>query len=384
MTKYAMHWNIILCVMHSIVPFATDVHLKSRAIAVLRRDIAREETRIREEEEEKARARAAQPPVEDVEMTPTSDAKKASSPTGPGVVPLTQTRRQSKMSFSTLQRNPFPLKLDLSGTGLRMDEAALSSIGGLSGLGAMSSISGMTNMNSMGLASPISLAPKSARPMEHGELPPEIIAALAAADRSTGVSGHIDLTLDDAVPGVMNVDVDKGAGSSADKPIELDLDYDAHMSEIFGESQASGSDLTIDPSSSMEILNALSSGDQNQSADDLFAQFNSGSGAGSSSLSVPETGSIAPAPSPSTFLADLASHDDSAKVDGPSGDGSSSIPFNLSQIDIGDMSSGFGSYFSGMNQEGMNEMMATLLTQNPPGEPSSLDAAGGNAPGSST
>ena len=44
--------------MHSIDPFATDVHLKSRAIAVLRRDIAREETRIREEEEEKARARS--------------------------------------------------------------------------------------------------------------------------------------------------------------------------------------------------------------------------------------------------------------------------------------------------------------------------------------
>lgn len=327
-----------------------------------------------------------------------SESKKPISPSVPGTTPLTQMRRQSKMSFSTLQRNPFPLKLDLSGTGLRMDEATLSSIGNLSGLGAISSMSGMGNM---GLASPITLAPKSAHPMGQGELPPDIMAALAAAGEGQTGGQHvdIDLTLDNTIASSMDMSSDGTIGSSADKPIDLDLDYDAQMTEIFGEQpsgqQASGSTSSLEGagSSSMEILNALASGDSHQNTDDIFASLNADAGGSVGGLSSgpAQSGSNAPAPSPSAFLADLtSSHEDTPKVPSTNtGEGSSSsVPFDINQIDMTDMAnmtSGFSPYdFGGTDQEGMKNMMESFFatTQNASHEPSTSGIASGAASGS--
>ena len=131
---------------------------KNRAIAVLQRDLEREENRIREEEAEKARAKAAemQRADKDVEMAneggpaSESDAKSqevstAGTVSGTGRVPL---RRPSKISLSTLQRNPFPLKLDLSSSSLRLgpDEGGLN-------LAALGDLSGLASLGSMGVDS---------------------------------------------------------------------------------------------------------------------------------------------------------------------------------------------------------------------------------------
>lgn len=146
-----------------------------------------------------------------------------------GKAPL---RRPSKVSLSTLHRNPFPLKLDLSSASLRLDETALNmssfGLGGLSTLGTMGG----------GLASPVTLAPKSARPMDPGEIPPEFLAALATAtsnpsDQEVLMQNQddqrieIDLTLEDELQNAVNMSVLSAAsGGSAEQPIDVDMDLD--------------------------------------------------------------------------------------------------------------------------------------------------------------
>jgi hypothetical protein len=125
-------------------------------------------------------------------------------------------RRQSAVALSSLQRPTFPHKLDLSS--LRMIPEDLIS-------------SGMT--------SPITLAPRTARP---SEIPPDLMAAIASSEAAAASCPvDIDLTLDsDAVvePPPMNLSIDSSLGGSADKPIELDLDIE--MTGIFGPEPSSG------------------------------------------------------------------------------------------------------------------------------------------------
>ncbi|KAI5115418.1 hypothetical protein M0805_004882 [Coniferiporia weirii] len=245
---------------------ALESHL-ARAIAVLQRDLAREEDRLREEEAEKAREKAAQPVSIDVEMTnavglpgetdtKTRQSTPSSAVPGTGKPPL---RRPSKISLSTLHRSPFPPKLDLSAAALRLgiDEMGLS----MSALASMSALGGLGPLGSMGvggipgLSSPVTLAPKSARPMAQDEIPPEILAALASAaagnqntenqNQSQDQHGAIDLTLEEDLHASANMrmlGVGAPLGSSADKPIELDLDLDMSYltSEIFGEQGDNG------------------------------------------------------------------------------------------------------------------------------------------------
>ncbi|KAL5495645.1 hypothetical protein ACEPAI_1108 [Sanghuangporus weigelae] len=238
---------------------AIEIHL-ARSIAILQRDLAREENRIREEEAEKAREKAAEASARDgdIEMdTGTESSNEVAGKqqqvqpsgalVGTGKIPL---RRPSKISLSTLHRSPFPLKLDLSSTSLRLG----SEEGGLN-MSALDNLDALTTLGSMGvdgisgLASPVTLAPKSARPMGPGELPPEVLAALASASgvgnqnmQLPDPSHHvdIDLTLDDVSVDLLN------SGDSADKPIELDIESDVMMSDlhvssdIFGEQGANG------------------------------------------------------------------------------------------------------------------------------------------------
>lgn len=191
------------------------------AISVLRRDLAREECRARQAE---VTAMAAQVPPSDLAGSITADT--IMQPPAPvhgsaqGPPPL---RRQSAISLSSLHRQPFPLKLDLSSSRMSAEEAALYSKGLL--------------------ASPVSLAPKSARPTGTSDI--DLIAAFASAT-AANASQHvdIDLTTDDSPPAMMSR-INAPLGSSADKPIEVDLDSIEMdmpgMTDLFGDGPESSS-----------------------------------------------------------------------------------------------------------------------------------------------
>ena len=158
-------------------------------------------------------------------------------PEGPTVQPATEGnskdapilntipgRRASAISISSLHRPQFPLKLDLSSTSLRITEEEAA-------------------MYTKGLASPVTLAPKSAR-LDPNDFPPEFIAAFANSSVPSDAAPEpptIDLTLPNSlhVPQEQNLDdstMDNGIGDSSDKPIELDLDIEmANMTDLFGD-----------------------------------------------------------------------------------------------------------------------------------------------------
>nr|GAT46040.1 predicted protein [Mycena chlorophos] len=197
------------------------------AIAVLQRDAAREKRR--KEQEEAAAAAAQEVKMDDVPLSPRTslpalDVAMESSPppSDPTQSPAILGRRPSAISISSLQRPTLPLKLDLSSAALRIspEEASLFS---------------------QGLSSPVTLAPKSARPFGPSELPPDILAALASAsanpEASTSTRVEIDLTGPDPTPDVSMA----GLGNSADKPIDLEaMELDmATMNELFGDGESS-------------------------------------------------------------------------------------------------------------------------------------------------
>lgn len=207
-------------------------------------------------------------------------------------------RRPSAISISSLQRPVAPLKLDLSSASLRIAEDPA--------------------LFSDGLASPVTLAPKSARPLAPNEFPPELMAAFASAASATGAV-DIDLTEDDTTH--LPMSIDPAAGSSADKPIELDLDaMDIDMNDLFGDS--TGHDESTNSKTAMDGLfsthkvhsdgNAVQSDGKSQKGDGSFLTTFPGD-AGNSMFAratpkPPTTGQHAP--SPNTVLASLQSGGD--------------------------------------------------------------------------
>lgn len=142
----------------------------------------------------------------------------------PGAGSFSAARRQSTISLSSLSRPQLPPKLDLSSAQLRINPAELAQ-----GLGG-------------GLPSPVTLAPKSGRTTATSEFPPDfMMTALASEIGARPV--EIDLTiLPEEGPATTRVGLDPPLGSSADRPIELDLelegmDIDMSMS-LFGEEPA--------------------------------------------------------------------------------------------------------------------------------------------------
>lgn len=94
-------------------------------------------------------------------------------------------------------------------------------------------------MYASGLASPVTLAPKSARPIGPNEFPEEFMTAFTnPVDRSV-----VDLTLAENDNHQIRTNADPTAGDSSDKPIELDLDMDMNMSmnELFGDNPETSS-----------------------------------------------------------------------------------------------------------------------------------------------
>lgn len=154
---------------------------------------------------------ASQPTQNAPVPTPTN------SPPAPG-----PGRRPSAISISSLHRPAFPLKLDLSSTALRITAEEAS-------------------MFSSGLASPVTLAPKSARAIGPNEIPPDLMAAFASTS-SLDRPVDIDLTIPDTDHTNPTDGKISNVGSTADKPIELDLDaMDITMTDLFGDTSDTGS-----------------------------------------------------------------------------------------------------------------------------------------------
>lgn len=199
---------------------------------MLQRDLDRAKAQEQAEREAEA-LRNLPPPVP--EVIPESNAAEPSAGFPSSVVPMDASsvsgtlkvpgagsflaaRRQSTISLSSLSRPQVPHKLDLSSDALRINPAELAQ-----GLGG-------------GLPSPVTLAPKSGRPTATSEFSPDFMAALAATQPV-----DIDLTMmSEEGPSAAHVGLDPALGSSADRPIELDLEgmdidmTDMHAS-LFGE-----------------------------------------------------------------------------------------------------------------------------------------------------
>lgn len=199
---------------------------------MLQRDLDRAKAQEQAEREAEA-LRNLPPPVP--EVVPESDATgpnagfpssvvpmDASSVSGTQKVPVTGSflaaRRQSTISLSSLSRPQVPHKLDLSPSALRINPAELAQ-----GLGG-------------GPPSPVTLAPKSGRTTATSEFSPDFMAALVATQPV-----EIDLSMmPEEGPSTAHGGLEPALGSSADRPIELDLEgmdidmTDMHAS-LFGE-----------------------------------------------------------------------------------------------------------------------------------------------------
>ncbi len=135
----------------------------------------------------------------------------------PGASSFSAARRQSTISLSSLSRPQVPPKLDLSPDALRITPGEFAQ-----GLGG-------------GLPSPVTLAPKSGRTTASSEFPPDFMAALAASEMSTRPV-DIDLTmLPEEGTTTAHVGLDPPLGSSADRPIELDLELEGMDIDLFGD-----------------------------------------------------------------------------------------------------------------------------------------------------
>ncbi|OAX43648.1 hypothetical protein K503DRAFT_853208 [Rhizopogon vinicolor AM-OR11-026] len=320
-----------------------------RAIAVLQRDLAREQHRAREAESAAIATRTRSkstsespttrnvplPPVDtDVIMGPPPLPAQTSPPPGH----MNPNRRGSTISLSSLHRPPFPLKLDLSSSSLRLsaEEAALFS---------------------QSLPSPVSLAPKSARPSAQTEM--DIMAAFASSSQHV----DIDLTVDEDAP---MSPIDASLGNTADKPIELDLESIdmemSNMADLFGDATETGSGnsggvegifspITPDAISlnaakepqegvlDMEILGALSAVDDNNHDNHVFGtpDANALQSEQHSSLGAQSAASANIAPSPSAVLASFAA----SQPDGSSQLAGGDSNFDLSTLGLSNFDPSF-------------------------------------------
>ncbi|KAI0296691.1 hypothetical protein BC826DRAFT_1103791 [Russula brevipes] len=237
----------------------------SRAIAVLQRDL--DLAKAQEQAEREAEALRNRPPPEP-EIVPESNNPSSGSPlpmdvsgapgtqksAQPGAGSFPGARRQSTISLSSLSRPQFPHKLDLSSDALRNPSEFTQGLGG-------------------GLPSPVPLAPKSGRSTATTEFPPDFMAALTSDMANRQV--EIDLTmLPEDARSAAHVRLDPPLGSSADRPIELDLEgVDIDMADM--NVSLFGDEPTNDISTANPFDNTTTTaGDHPPSPGSLLAAFN--------------------------------------------------------------------------------------------------------------
>jgi hypothetical protein len=231
---------------------------------VLQRDL--DLAKAQEQAEREAEALRNRPPPEP-EIVPEINNPSSGSPSpmdvsgasgtqksAPGAGSFTGARRQSTISLSSLSRPQFPHKLDLSSDALRNPSEFTQGLGGL--------------------PSPVPLAPKSGRTTATTEFPPDFIAALTSDMANRQV--EIDLTIlpEDGRSAAAHVGLDPSLGSSADRPIELDLEgVDIDMADM--NVSLFGDEPTSDISTANPFNNtATTAGDHPPSPGSLLAAFN--------------------------------------------------------------------------------------------------------------
>ncbi|KAJ2933585.1 hypothetical protein H1R20_g3533, partial [Candolleomyces eurysporus] len=294
---------------------AMEAHLL-RAIAVLQRDLAKEERRIADEQAalkaQREQLVATPEPMSEDEVS-TGQALK-----GEGTLPSTQNnsplsshpgRRPSAISISSLHRPTFPHKLDLSSVSFRMP----------------------TEENPLfqsGLGSPVTLAPRSARPLGANELPPDFMSAFGGSSSDSGRQADIDLTLPDVIQGAS---VDLTAGDSSDKPIELDLDVDldvprmADMQALFGDESGLGAESTNNGPGKDDFFNHLDT-DHGEIFSALASSTQGGAETSKVNHSQPDSLSMT---SPGTFLNNFSS------TNPDNGNANEQFDFDLTNLDSG-------------------------------------------------
>ncbi|KAF8060976.1 hypothetical protein FPV67DRAFT_1423135 [Lyophyllum atratum] len=374
---------------------AMESHLL-RAIAALQRDLHREEKRLKLAEEAAVATRtrskstslsptstrislpavpdvsegdAASPPTQNVPVpTPTnSPPAPASAGPGPG-------RRPSAISISSLHRPAFPLKLDLSSTTLRITPEEAS-------------------MFSSGLASPVTLAPKSARAIGPTEFHPDIMAAFASTTQP------IDLTMD-TDGGDVKMAMDN-VGGTAEKPIELDLegmDIDMAMTDLFGDPGDTSSNdansnmdglfspIVIEPDprgaentgKSMKAEPFLETLGQTSNDDDIFSSLDVQSDTNQFQELKHASSASRSAPSPASLMASFESASQLQAMEPLSSSNLSGTeaPFDISTLDLSNLSP---SFFEGTSETDMNfsmdmdQFLATVNEGKEDGEGKKMD-----------
>lgn len=242
------------------------------------------------------------------------------------------TRRPSAISISSLHRPSLPPKLDLSSSRHTATEESLRTY-------------------PSGLASPVTLAPKSARPMGTNEFQAQFMSAFS----NTVDPSVIDLTIlpEDGTHHQMKPNIDPTVGNSSDKPIELDLDMpdmDLSMNDLFVANPESSSSVT-EVSNMFGMTSAATTSytkptKDNQLIDlttqDLFASLSNSSMTITSSPNIrtSDYSAAGEAPSPATLLAagfpqHLSSSNPLGANSGPPG---SDQPFDMVNAnDFGDL-----------------------------------------------
>ncbi|KAJ7651953.1 hypothetical protein DFH06DRAFT_1419113 [Mycena polygramma] len=331
-------------------------------LAILQRDLAREERRIKDAEAEaeaKAKSVAGQTrsasrsptstriPLPAIDLTATGGDGSRPSTADPALSPSLggssiSARRPSAISISSLHRPNLPLKLDLSSSAMRIsaEEASLFS---------------------HGLSSPVTLAPRSARPYGPNELPPDLMAALASAS-SSPPRQSVDIDLTSPPP---NPDAEMTAiGNTADKPIELDLDameIDMAMSDLFGDADSTSNNggsaveglfTPVMPGPDMahnlgdgksvkeeeeSFLKALGGGDE-----DIFNSLRANaSGDAQSSASGSAPPAPMSAPSPGALLASFSQMENQSDSNHPNLQNEGGPAYDLDSLDLTNLSPGF-------------------------------------------
>lgn len=306
-----------------------------RAIAILQRDLQREERKqeaIRLEQEAlKSKALKETQTAEEfpepaapssVEFIPTNP-RNSPTLTGAGSMNL---RRPSAISISSLQRPSIPLKLDLPSSSMRISTEEGSSI------------------YPNGPPSPVTLAPKSARPMGANEYPHEFIATFTnPVDPSV-----IDLTIlpENNDHNRMKPNIDPAVGSSSDKPIELDLDMsevDMSMNDLFGDNE----EPSAGPSGVGNMFGATNAAKPAKDSDlidlttqDIFASLSNNPIPPAGNIQMSDSSAPAEAPSPATLLAAGFSQrlSPSNPLGSDTGLSGSDQPFDMTSVgDFGDL-----------------------------------------------
>lgn len=319
----------------------------------MKRDLRREEQKKQEEERRNAAEPAdIQPMIEDTIQPPDTE---NTVPKNSSAALLS--RRPSTVSISSLQRPQFPLKLDLSSASLRITEEE-------------------ATMFRKDLGSPVTLAPKSARPTSSNDFPSDLMIAFSNAPIQSDLihGSSMDLTMSESTQEPSGLPLQLG-NASEDKAMELDLEMDidmANMTELFGDTADSdNSTNTVDelfiplkpdernqvggPGNLASREDDLSGFEIDASDAELFGEFNPDTeldrgGPVNNTTGVQSGTSVT---SPSSLLAQFSASDlDDNKASISANNTLSSVSgegFDMTSIDLSNLGSSF--FAAGQNSE---------------------------------